>query len=346
MKPIMENFRATVRESRNTHGADINEILFAYIAAGNTFGDGFVNGEEAEAVLREKTSKVKDSEYEDQYQRAVHSFEQTIDWAVENGFLDVAQEERIAKVWWTARPNVLAKAVRVKLDDGTFQEASPGNPTDVLLQFDNGKFLGVSLKSMKPPKGDIGFKNPGVGAIGTSLGIKLIAALNNMDKIALDQLGVPQMTQDKRKKWLRQKANSAIRAETEKVGKLMLSTLRDVLLAHMESMSTDEVRKHILSHWMDAGDLYPYYIKVTGRGTAAKGYNASAEDPSNNDQFRALIAADSFKFHKTGKGKDWEATIGVEAVTNDKPTRILKMRFKFESEKLASSLKMSGDPYK
>ena len=69
----------------------------------------------------------------------------------------------------------------------------------------------------------------------------------------------------------------------------MLGTLRDVLMAHMESMSVDEVRKHILSQWMDAGDLYPYYIKVTGRGTAAKGYNASAEDPSNNDQFRALV---------------------------------------------------------
>ena len=341
MKPILENFRAVVRESRNTHGADVNEILFAYIAAGNTFGDGFVNGEEAEAILREKTSRVEEPEYEDQYQRAVHSFEQTMEWAVENGW-----DGNVARVWWTARPNVLASASRLPLGDGTFQEASPGNPTDVLLQFDDEKFLGVSLKSMKPPKGDIGFKNPGVGAIGRSLDINLIAALNQMDANALDQLGVPQMTQDKRKKWLRQQANSAIRTETEKVGKLMLGTLRDVLMAHMESMSVDEVRKHILSQWMDAGDLYPYYIKVTGRGTAAKGYNASAEDPSNNDQFRALVSADSFRLHKAGTGKDWEATIGVEAVTNGKPSRILKMRFKFESEKLASSLKMSGDPYK
>ena len=341
MKPILENFRTVVRESRNTHGADVNEILFAYIAAGNTFGDGFVNGAEAEAILREKTAKVKESEYEDQYQRAVHSFEETMEWAVENGW-----NGNVARVWWTARPNVLAAASRLPLGDGTFQEASPGNPTDVLLQFDDKKFLGVSLKSMKQTKGDVGFKNPGVGAIGKSLGINLIAALHEMDKKALDQLGVPQMKQDKRKAWLRQAGNEATRTETQKVGKLMLTTLRDVLLAHLESMSADEVRKHILGSWMDAGDLYPYYIKVTGRGTAAKGYNASADDPSNNDQFRALIAADSFRFLKQGTGKEWEATIGVEAIAASKPARILKMRFKFESEKLASSLKMSGDPYK
>ena len=103
---------------------------------------------------------------------------------------------------------------------------------------------------------------------------------------------------------------------------------------------------------MDAGDLYPVYVKVTGRGTAAKGYNASASDPNKNEQFKALMAADSFRFHTTNttskrvKNNDWEATIGVEAVAAGKATRILKMRFKFESEKLASSLKMSGDPYK
>jgi hypothetical protein len=130
----------------------------------------------------------------------------------------------------------------------------------------------------------------------------------------------------------------------------MLTTLRDVLLAHLEEMNKknpDDVRKHILSQWMDAGDLYPVYVKVTGRGTAAKGYNASASDPNKNEQFKALMAADSFDFHKAGAGDDWEATIGVKAkATNMKPTNILKMRFKFESEKLASSLKMSGDPYK
>jgi len=354
MKPLMEGWRASMNESRNTHGADINEILFAFMAA-DKYGAVFVNDQEARDVLAAKTKKVKPAEYKDQEQRAVKALETTLDWAAQNGF-----DGSIKGVWWTARPNVLAAAVRLPLDAGEILEASPGNPTDVLFQFDDKKFLGVSLKSMKALTGDIGFKNPGVGAIGNSLGINLIAALNNMDKIALDRLKIPKLTQKKRKAWLRAAIDpktkevliperAKIKAETEKVGKIMLTTLRDVLLAHLEVMNKknpDDVRKHILSQWMDAGDLYPVYVKVTGRGTAAKGYNASASDPNKNDQFKALMAADSFKFRKKGGGDDWEATIGVEAIAAGKATRILKMRFKFESEKLASSLKMSGDPYK
>jgi len=343
MKPIIESFRKAMGESKNTHGADVNEILFAYVAAGNTFEHGFINGSEAEAVLEEKTSKLKKSEYEDQYQRAVKSFESTLEWAIENGW-----DGKIEKVWWTARPNILAHASRLPLGNGDFQEASPGNPTDILLQFDDKKFLGVSLKSMKQSSGDVGFKNPGVGALAASLNIDLLATLKEMDKEALDRLGVPKLTQKKRKEWLRTKTphHAKIRTETEKVGKLMLKTLRDSLLAHLEGMSVDDVREHILNKWMDAGDLYPYYIKVTGRGTASRGYNASVNDPNNNDQFKALMSADSFRFQKKGNGKDWEASIGVEAVSAGTSVRVLKMRFKFESEKLASSLKMSGDPYK
>ena len=36
------------------------------------------------------------------------------------------------------------------------------NPTDVLVEFTKGGFLGLSAKSTSG-KGDIGFKNPGVG---------------------------------------------------------------------------------------------------------------------------------------------------------------------------------------
>ena len=341
MKVILENFRSAMYESKNTYGADINEILFAYVAAGNTFGGKFINGAEAQTVLEERSDKTSEKEYEDQFQRAIKSLEVTLDWAAANGW-----EGDIKKVWWTARPNVLSQAARLELGDGTFQDASPGNPTDVLLEFDGEQLLGISLKSMKPLKGNIGFKNPGVGAMSKSLGIDLGASLNNMDKKALDSLGVPPMSQANRKKWLRLPENAEIREETIEVGKKMLTALRDTLMAHLETMSPEDLRDHILSTWLDAGALYPYYIKVTGRGTSKKGYNASVEDPNNNDIFKALTAADAFDFVRGGSGKDWESSIGVVANGATGPVKILKMRFKFESEKLASSLKMSGDAYK
>ena len=85
---------------------------------------------------------------------------------------------------------------------------------------------------------------------------------------------------------------------------------------------------------MDAEVLIPPYIKVTGKGNKAP-YSAVAMDPINNPKLTAL-SAHNIKLEKVGN-----ESIGVSA--GDK--RIMKIRFKFESEKMASSLKLSGDPW-
>ena len=80
--------------------------------------------------------------------------------------------------------------------------------------------------------------------------------------------------------------------------------------------------------------MFPPYVKVTGRGTQSP-YSASVEDPLNNPKLKAILT-ERISYEDVGND-----SVGVKAGTK----KILKMRFKYESEKLASSLKMSGDPW-
>jgi hypothetical protein len=85
---------------------------------------------------------------------------------------------------------------------------------------------------------------------------------------------------------------------------------------------------------MDAEVLRPPYIKVTGQGNKPP-YKASVMDPVKNEKLEAL-GKYPIMLEKVGN-----ESIGVKA--GDK--KIMKIRFKFESEKMASSVKLSGDPW-
>ena len=85
---------------------------------------------------------------------------------------------------------------------------------------------------------------------------------------------------------------------------------------------------------MDAEVLIPPYIKITGQGNKAP-YSATVMDPIDNPKLAAL-GKYSIKLEKVGN-----ESIGVSAGSK----HIMKIRFKFESEKMASSLKLSGDPW-
>ena len=319
MKEIIENFNRAMHESKNTVGADINEITYGYYAAGSSW-DNFVNGEEARTKLKDRMEQTSPEEIKDQQARAKAMLDSTMEWAAQNGW-----EGNISKVWWTARPGVLSQAVG--------KEVSAGNPTDILFQFDNEEFLGISAKSTKRAA-DIGFKNPGVRPIASALGVDLNSIVENESTKAILDLDIPQMTAKERKKFLR--SDAALKSAADEIGRKILGMLRDSLYAHLDTMDDDDIRNHILEYWMDAGANYPYYIKVTGRGTDKRGYTATVSDPIKNEKYKALMS-EEITVSKVGSD-----SIGITAGGS----RIMKMRFKYESQKLASSLKMSGDPWK
>jgi hypothetical protein len=300
--------------ARNTDLADVNEIYVAFVLNGNKFPDPA-----SEAQYDKKLAMLTSDQGEQQIGRAIVMCEEFLKWAKSNGYSGVDE------VYWTARPGFSFKSVvGVEVNQRK-------NPTDVLVKFKTGGYLGLSAKSTSG-KGDIGFKNPGVGTIDSDLGLKL----NDINKVAQEKIiksfKLPTSAQA-RKTAIR--ANKALQKETDSLGSLVLSECRDSLFKKLNTLDQTTRRDYIIKSWIDASqELYPPYVKVTGRGTKAP-YSASVEDPLNNPKLKAILD-DRILFESVGND-----SVGVKAGSK----KILKMRFKYESEKLASSLKMSGDPW-
>lgn len=300
----------------NTVLSDINEIQCGYFLNGSKWYSG-----DAERACEQRVSQAKPEEVADAVGKAQVMSEEFIKWAKSNGYSGTVKE-----VWWTARPGELARASKSDAD-------SRKNPTDILVLFTNGPangFLGLSAKATKT-NGEIGFKNPGVGTIDKSLGIGLQQEYKNQERQLIAKYKLPPSA-DARKKYIRE--NAAIKAQTEVIGVQILSAMRAELFNKLSKMSQGDLLKHLLQDWMDADLLFPPYVKVTGQGNKPP-YKAVVMDPTNNPKLDALRKY-PIKLELVGN-----ESIGVSAGGK----KIMKMRFKFESEKMASSVKMSGDPW-
>lgn len=310
----MDSFGTLV--TANTVLSDINEIYTGYVLAGNKWFDAAAKLQYDQRVKQAQPEEVADAEG-----KAKAMAEQFVAWAKQNEYKGF-----VSKVWWTARPNSMTSAV------GRFVDQRK-NPTDILVKFNDGPaegFLGLSAKATQG-KGDIGFKNPGIGTIDNSLSLKLADEYKVKLEETIKQYKLPNPATE-RKIYIR--TNPDIKKETDEIGVKMMAEMRDKLLERLLLFKQPELLKYLLSDWMDAEVLYPPYIKVTGQGKKEP-YAATVMDPVKNDKLDALSKY-PITLEKVGN-----ESIGVKA--GDK--KIMKIRFKFESEKMASSLKLSGDPW-
>jgi hypothetical protein len=304
--------------SSNTLVSDINEILVGY----------FLNGKkwystEAKNKYNQRIKQVSPSDLNRATEHAKVMASEFLIWAQEKGY-----ETPIKEVHWTARPGIMTRLVGVEVDQKL-------NTADTLVKFKNGPsdgWLGLSAKSTKG-KGEIGFKNPGVGTIDRLLKTGISAAYKNQLKQTVDTLKLPP-TDSARKIFLRLPKNKKLKNATEEIGIGMLSEMRDELYNKLLTLTATELLEHITDNWMNANVMYPPYVKITGKGDKPP-YTATVIDPTENEKLDALATLD-FSLEKVGN-----ESIGIMA--NGK--KIMKMRFKFESEKLASSLKMSGESW-
>lgn len=301
----------------NTVLSDINEIMTGYYLANKKWFDP-----EAKRQYEARAKQAQPHEVQDAVGKAEAMADAFIKWAKQNGY-----SGNVKQVWWTARPGELARASKNPNAD------SRKNPTDILALFTSGPangYLGLSAKATKG-KGDIGFKNPGIGTVDRALNLNLADKYNQQVKAMVEKLALPANTSE-RKGYIR--ANPKIKVQTEEIGKQVLAAMRDELIVRLNKMKQPELMKYLLSDWMDAEVLYPPYIKVTGQGSKPP-YTAMVMDPVNNEKLGALSKYE-IKLEKIGN-----ESIGVTAGIK----KIMKIRFKFESEKMASSVKLSGDPY-
>ena len=144
-----------------------------------------------------------------------------LSWAPANGF-----NGKIIQAWWTARPNVLSKAVGRPVD-------SRKNPTDILLVFGDGTFLGVSAKSTGKMSGGIGFKNAGLGTLSKELNLPLPEKIAQMEQEASGMLHVGDtMLSDVGKAIRKQliRSNHEVMLQANQLGARILNVIRDAIL--------------------------------------------------------------------------------------------------------------------
>ena len=300
----------------NTVLSDINEIYTGYVLAGNKWFDISAKNQYNARVKQAKPEEVADAEG-----KAIAMAAEFKKWAKTNGY-----SSTVKQVWWTARPGSMSSAVGREVDQKK-------NPTDILVKFTSGPadgFLGLSAKATQG-KGEIGFKNPGVGTIDRSLTLNLADLYKKKLDETIKTYRLPVGATERK---LHIRSNPKLKVTTEEIGVKLLADMRDLLLIRLGKMKQPEMLKYLLSDWMDAEVLYPPYIKVTGQGNKPP-YKAVVMDPVSNPKLEALGK------YKITLEKVGNESIGVKA--GDK--KIMKIRFKFESEKMASSLKLSGDPW-
>jgi len=300
----------------NTVLSDINEIYTGYVLNGNKWYSN-----EAKDQYNQRCKQATSAEVADAIGKAEVMAVEFLKWAKANGYRGA-----IKGVWWTARAGSMSAAFGEPVDQKK-------NPTDILVRFDGGPakgFLGLSAKATQG-KGDIGFKNPGVGTVDRNLGMKLSEEYKNQLAQAVKKFKLPE-TDGKRKEFIR--ANAGIKKHTEAIGVQILAAMRDEMLVRMNKMKQPELRKYLLTDWMDADICVPPYIKVTGQGNKSP-YQAMVMNPTDNPKLDAM-GKYPITLEKVGN-----ESIGVMAGEK----KIMKIRFKFESEKMASSLKLSGDPW-
>lgn len=302
----------------NTDLADVNEIYVAYLLAGRKWFDSA-----AKTQFARKSKAIGAQKAALQIERADVMVEEFLKWSKANKY-----SGKVKKIWWTARPGVLSRAVGREVD-------SRKNPTDILVQFTSGPakgFLGLSAKSTSG-SGDIGFKNPGIGTVEAALNLPLSNILTEAVDSIVKKFKLPENTKA-RKDAIRK--SPAVQAKTQEIGSTVLSKIRDAMFIKLKALNNKELRDYILTNWLDASnDLYPPYVKVTGMGTKSGSITAKVDDPLKNEKLTAILN------EKIGLEKVGNESIGIKAGSK----KIMKMRAKFESEKLASSVKFSGDPW-
>jgi len=309
-----------LNEAINTHEADINEILvgFYILGQGNKGSwKGFQDAASAKKQLAAKRKIVGMFAYGLRSGQARTMAEEIKKWAKKNGY-----KGEPVKVYWTARKGVLSKAVGQQVD-------SAKNPTDTLIEYPKGKFLGISAKSTKQ-KADIGFKNPGMGTVEKALKINLGKILEDAEKVIIKK---HKLSPSRPKRKLEIRADANLQKKTKEAGRKVLSDMADVLMAKLKKMKQKDLLNYILDDWMDAKDTFPPYIKVTGMGSKEP-FSANITDPLRNEKLDKLYSS-KITIDKTGNDN---------VIISAGGKRIMMMRPKFASEQMASNIKFSGQP--
>tara|TARA_R110000868_G_scaffold193767_1_gene438965 strand:+ start:28 stop:1080 length:1053 start_codon:yes stop_codon:yes gene_type:complete len=331
-----------IARPQNTTKADVNEILVGYFIRPGSATDPFKyykNKTEVKSAYNQKSEQLPYEFWDMEVKRAKVMAKAFMKYAKDNKYGTVVKE-----IVWTARNGSLGNAVGYPV-----AQTGPGkNPSDIVVCFSNPtitgssksktkrscSWLGLSAKSTGTP-GDIAFTNPGLGVVSQDLfGSKthlpqMIEKHKKKFESKYSQLQGLNNTQLKSKL----DADKGLREEARKFGLVCLADIRDEILTKMMKLDYNDWQKFMLD-FVQSDFEGPHYLKITGHGQKEP-YTASIEDPSANKKTKG-IKGPSLLLEESG-----DTSINVYSF-DDKP--LFKVRMKWSSAPLASSIKLSGDP--
>lgn len=341
---LREMVRELLRERTSNYGlantvySDLNEILMASALMGGASIEDVATtvGADAAATVRSRVGTIRDAvlgsggTQEDLESRVRVELQNARNMAAAvEGWASSKDHGRVVRVYWTARPGVLQRALN---DAGMGDDVvTPGHPADVAVLFDDGQVLGISAKATKGTA-DVAFKNPGWGTVASALGLDAsIPRIETERQLQLIDPGAAAMPTSHRKQHLR--ASPERKSAADAGGRVVLRRMRDEILAGLEGMTEPQVRSFVLSNLMDAGSVVvPPYVKVTATGA---GRSAHVSDPVDNPMIE-MVRRGGLRVAPRGE----DSILFLDA----RGTPILQLRAKWESQMLASSLKLSAEP--
>lgn len=303
--------------SKNKHIATYSEITLAEHIAGNE--TSFLHHYDVLYDKKQEAVSVIGLNEQARLDRLCEKMSSAIvDWLVEHPLYSYSQ---IRKIYWTATPN----AIRVATGNKNLNFRK--NPSDIVIRFYTGQFLGVSAKTTKK-KNNFSFKNPGIGTIEKSLGVTLTDQYTTTLEGCISKYNLPRLSKE-RKSVIRR--NPDLKTTIDRIGSEQLKIITDKLIDVFLGMSQDDLRRHLLEDWFNSYEKADLpYIQVCANNS--KYY---VTDPSSSKPVQVLSQASNIHTNRLGN-----ETIGVYA----DGTPVFTIRAKFDSQKMAGSIKFAAEP--
>jgi hypothetical protein len=299
----------------NTFAAVVNELALAReLAGGFDNVDGF--GVSVSDRFLRASGKIDPQEAALRDAQGGPMATAVLAWARDNGFTGA-----VTKVFWTALPGSLADASGIPNIDQT------KNPSDVVIEFDDGKRLGVSAKSTGSSTQKPAFKNRGAGTLGNTLGNSQLSDINNeaRDQFIADN----NLTGSNKAISQILKQNKQLKDKASQIRNTVLRDTRDSLLGTLNSLPPEERSVFLREQFLDVVNDGLPTIKVTGRSTNQR---ADVVDIRDNKIIRSL--SPGVTFEKLGND-----SILVTSETGDK---LFAIRAKNASQPLVSPIKFNA----
>jgi hypothetical protein len=293
----MKTDNTPLSEIHNTDIATLNETLITYYLSNEKWTDST-----AKDRYYSKHNKISKKELD-----AIHTKSKNMAIMFMN-----QTDKNIKKSWWTPTEKILSEKINRPIKD---------NPSDVLVQFDDGTYLGLSAKHCKDNYKKIPFKNLALKTVDTFFDGSMLEYSKDYIKECVSQYNLPASLKE-RKQYIRN--NPTLNALTRQEGEIIREKINldfyEILCNTDISVVEQFLKTKVINVTTDLK-----YLKLTCHNKGVK-----IEDP-----FIYTKPFENLKFHIPEKSK-------YSVTFTNQESYILNFRWKWNTEPLCGTIKASA----